>query len=114
MRVFLAGATGAIGRRLVPLLLAAGHDVTGTTRSAEKAEELTRSGVSPAVVDAFDARALERAAIAARPELVIHQWTDSPKIFDEAGPAGAYSRNARIRTDGTRNPIAAAHAATAR
>src|ERR1051326_2204584 len=114
MRIFLAGATGAIGRRLVPLLLGAGHEVTGTTRSAEKAEELTRSGVTPAVVDAFDPGAVERAVIAARPEIVIHQWTDLPKIFDEAALAAAYPRNARVRTEGTRNLIAAAQAASAR
>src|SRR5436190_14379284 len=114
MRIFLAGATGAIGRRLMPLLLAAGHEVTGTTRSAANAEELKASGVTPAVADAFDAGALERAVIAARPEIIIHQWTDLPKIFDEAGLAAAYPRNARIRTEGTRNLIAAAQAAAAR
>ncbi len=53
--MFLAGATGAIGRRLVPLLLRAGHDVTGTTRSAEKARELERAGVAAALLDVFDA-----------------------------------------------------------
>jgi nucleoside-diphosphate-sugar epimerase len=114
MRIFLAGATGAVGRRLVPLLIGAGHTVVGTTRSAAKAQALKTSGVTPAVVDAFDAGALERAVIAARPEIVIHQWTDLPKIFDEAGLAASYPRNARIRTEGTRNLIAAARAASAR
>jgi nucleoside-diphosphate-sugar epimerase len=114
MRIFLAGATGAVGRRLVPLLIRAGHTVVGTTRSAAKAQALKTSGVTPAVVDAFDAGALERAVIAARPEIVIHQWTDLPKIFDEAGLAASYPRNARIRTEGTRNLIAAARAASAR
>jgi uncharacterized protein YbjT (DUF2867 family) len=61
MRVFLAGAAGAIGRRLVPLLVGAGHGVIGTTRSAAKAEELRASGVTPALLDVFDAGALERA-----------------------------------------------------
>ena len=55
MKVFLAGASGAIGRRLVPLLLRAGHEVTGTTRSAQTAKELERAGVTPAVLDIFDA-----------------------------------------------------------
>jgi uncharacterized protein YbjT (DUF2867 family) len=56
MKVFLAGAAGAIGRRLLPLLLRAGHDVTGTTRSAEKAQALEQAGARPAVLDVFDAR----------------------------------------------------------
>ena len=58
MRIFLAGASGAIGRRLVPLLIAAGHDVTGTTRSAEAARKLEAAGVRPAIVDVYDATAL--------------------------------------------------------
>ena len=61
MRVFLAGAGGAIGRRLTPLLLRAGHEVTGTTRSADKTKELERGGVAPAVVDVFDAPAVSAA-----------------------------------------------------
>ena len=61
MRIFLAGASGAIGRRLTPLLLAAGHEVTGTTRSADKAEQLKAHGVQPVVVDVFDAGAVRDA-----------------------------------------------------
>ena len=114
MRVFLAGATGAIGRRLVPLLVRAGHAVVGATRSATKAEQLKATGVTPAVVDVFDAGALERAVVAARPEIVIHQLTDLPQIFDPAELDAAYPRNARIRTEGTRNLIAAAEAAAVR
>jgi nucleoside-diphosphate-sugar epimerase len=114
MRIFLAGATGAIGRRLVPLLLRAGHTVVGATRSAAKAEELKAAGVTPAVVDVFDSGALERAVVAARPEIVIHQLTDLPRIFDAAELAAAYPRNARIRTEGTRNLVAAAQAASVR
>jgi nucleoside-diphosphate-sugar epimerase len=114
MRIFLAGASGAIGRRLVPLLIAAGHDVTGTTRSAEAARKLEAAGVHPAIVDVYDAAALQRAAIAARPEAVIHQLTDLPQIFDEKELPAAYPRNARIRVEGTRNLIAAAKAAGAR
>jgi nucleoside-diphosphate-sugar epimerase len=114
MRVFLAGASGAIGRRLVPLLLQAGHEVTGTTRSAETGAELARAGVKPAVLDVFDAQAVTEAMRAARPEVVIHQLTDLPREFDEAKIAASYSRNARIRTEGTRNLIAAAQAASVR
>jgi nucleoside-diphosphate-sugar epimerase len=108
MRVFLAGAAGAIGRRLVPLLLRAGHEITGTTRSADKAMELER-----AVLDVFDAQAVMAAVEAARPEVMIHQLTDLPHEFDEAGIVASYSRNARIRSEGTRNLLAAAQAASA-
>jgi nucleoside-diphosphate-sugar epimerase len=114
MRIFLAGASGAIGRRLVPLLIAAGHDVTGTTRSAEAARKLEAAGVRPAIVDVYDATALERAAIDAQPEAVVHQLTDLPQAFDEKNLAASYPRNARIRVEGTRNLIAAARAAGAR
>jgi nucleoside-diphosphate-sugar epimerase len=114
MRVLVAGATGAIGQRLMPLLLAAGHAVSGTTRSADKAKALGEIGVEPFVADVFDADKLERAVTAARPEVVIHQLTDLPHEFDETQLAAAYHRNARIRTEGTRNLVAAARAASAR
>ena len=114
MRVFLAGAAGAIGRRLVPLLLRAGHEVTGTTRSSATATELARAGVVPAVLDIFDALALMAAVGAAKPAVVIHQLTDLPRQFDEARIAASYPKNARIRIEGTRNLIAAAQAAAAR
>src|SRR5262245_41262250 len=114
MRVLLAGAAGAIGRRLVPLLLRAGHEVTGTTRSAATASELARAGVVPAVLDVFDAPALMAAVGAAKPAVVIHQLTDLPRQFDPALVVAAYAKNARIRIEGTRNLIAAAQAAAAR
>src|SRR5712691_529067 len=114
MRVFLAGATGAIGWRLVPLLLDAGHSVTGTTRSADKAKELERAGVAPAVLDVFDAKAVTDALRRAQPEVVIHQLTDLPREFDQAKVTASYPLNARIRIEGTRNLIAAAQAASVR
>jgi nucleoside-diphosphate-sugar epimerase len=114
MRVFLAGAAGAIGRRLVPLLLRAGHDVTGTTRSTDRASELARAGVAPAVLDVFDPQAVTAAVRAAKPDVLIHQLTDLPREFDAAKVAESYPKNARIRTEGTRNLIVAAHAASAR
>ncbi|MGB7857598.1 MAG: NAD-dependent epimerase/dehydratase family protein, partial [Pseudolabrys sp.] len=77
-KVFLAGATGAIGNRLVPLLLDAGYEVFGTTRSGSKAAGLQAAGATPIVVDVFDAPALSRAIAAVRPEIVIHQLTDLP------------------------------------
>ena len=115
MKIFLAGASGAIGRRLTPLLLAAGHDVTGSTRNAETARQLNTAGIRAVVVDVFDAAALRDALVNARPEIVIHQLTDLPRaIEDEAQLAAAYPRNVRIRIEGTRNLIAAAKAAAAR
>jgi nucleoside-diphosphate-sugar epimerase len=115
VRIFLAGASGAIGRRLTPLLIAAGHQVTGMTRNAANAGALEAAGVTAAVVDVFDAAALRVAVVNARPEIVIHQLTDLPRaIEDETELAAFYPRNARIRTEGTRNLIAAAQAASAR
>src|SRR4051794_35267307 len=75
IKVFVAGAGGVIGRRLVPLLLQRGFDVFGTTRSAEQAGALERAGVKPVVFDVFDPGAVARAVEAARPQVVIHQMT---------------------------------------
>src|SRR5260370_16106869 len=114
MGVSLGGAAGAIGGRLVPLLLRAGQEVTGMPRSAAAASELAGAGVVPAVLDVFDAPALMMAVGAAKPAVVIHQLTDLPRQFDEAQIVASYPKNARIRTEGTRNLIAAAQAAAAR
>ena len=114
MRIFLAGAAGAIGRRLTPLLLRAGHEVTGTTRSTQTGKELERAGVKHAVLDIFDAQAVADAVRLARPEVVIHQLTDLPREADQALISASYPKNARIRTEGTRNLVAAAQAAGAR
>jgi nucleoside-diphosphate-sugar epimerase len=81
-RIFLAGASGAIGRRLTPLLHGAGHYVCGSTRSKANADALRPLGADPVVVDVFDAAALSRAVAAARPDIVIHQLTDLPKDLD--------------------------------
>ena len=115
MRIFLAGASGAIGRRLTPMLIAAGHQVTGMTRNPASARALEAAGIRPALVDVFDSDAVKAAVIAAAPEAIIHQLTDLPgSLEDEAQLAAAYPRNARIRIEGTRNLIAAAQAAAAR
>jgi nucleoside-diphosphate-sugar epimerase len=115
VRIFLAGASGAIGRRLTPLLIAAGHHVTGITRSAANVRVLEAAGVRATVADVFDGEALKKAVTAAAPDVVIHQLTDLPHaIEDESELAAAYPRNARIRIDGTRNLVAAAKAAGAR
>jgi nucleoside-diphosphate-sugar epimerase len=113
-RIFLAGATGVIGRRLAALLRDAGHYVTGTTRAASKADSLREIGVEPLIVDVFDAEALTRAVVAAKPEIVIHQLTDLPRGLDPAKMDEAIRRNARLRTEGTRNLVDAAVAAGVR
>ena len=113
MKIFLAGAAGAVGRRLVPLLLEAGHDVFGTTRSTTKAHALRAAGVEPIIVDVFDAPALSGAITAARPDVVVHQLTDLPPGLDPARMLEATRRNARMRREGTRNLVAGAFAAGA-
>ena len=82
MRVFVAGATGAIGRPLVALLLEAGHDVAAMTRSPERAAALRARGVDAVVADALDPDGTRRAIVAARPEVVVHQLTDLPARID--------------------------------
>ncbi len=111
MRIFLAGAGGVIGRRLTPLLVQAGHRMTGTTRNAGKADMLRALGAEPVVVDVFDAAALRRAVVTAAPEAVIHQLTDLPFAPDDPRYKEGLERNARLRVEGTRNLVAAAQAA---
>ena len=114
MNIFLAGATGVIGRRLVPLLRDAGHQVTGTTRSQERAVALEALGANAAVVDVFDARALLAAMNAAHPDVVIHQLTDLPDVLDPAKQAAVTEANSKLRIDGTRNLMNAAQMVGAR
>jgi nucleoside-diphosphate-sugar epimerase len=114
LRIFLAGASGVIGRPLVQLLREAGHDVVGTTRSEEGRSALRALGCEPATVDVFDATALEREVAAARPEVVIHQLTSLKGGFDPAVQEQAIRRNARLRREGTANLVRAARAAGAR
>ena len=109
--VFVAGATGAIGRRLVPILVADGWRVVGSTRSPEKAALVSELGAVPAIVDVFEVEALAMAVMAAAPDIVIHQLTDLPAGLDPARMAEATARNARIRDEGTRNLVAAAASA---
>ena len=114
LKVFLAGATGAIGRRLVPLLVAHGHEVAAMTRSPDKAAALQSVGVEPVVADALDQHAVEKAVTNSAPEVVIHELTDltrlkSFKKFDEE-----FATTNLLRTRGTDNLLAAARAAGAR
>jgi nucleoside-diphosphate-sugar epimerase len=111
--VFVAGASGAVGRPLVPMLVAAGHEVTGTTRSGQRAETIRAAGATAAVVDALDAEALRAAVAGARPEVVVHELTALPHRFAPRS-TDFYDATNRLRTEGTRNLIEAARAAGAR
>jgi nucleoside-diphosphate-sugar epimerase len=111
MRVFLAGASGVIGRKLVPMLVDAGHTVAGTTRSAEKAELVRGLGAEPFVIDVFAAQDLRGIVVDWSPDLVMHQLTDLPD--DASDIPGKAKDHARIRMEGTANLIAAAKAAGA-
>ena len=113
MRVFVAGASGAIGRPLVPKLVAAGHEVTGITRLEERAERIRAAGARAAVVDVFDAETLRAAVLEAAPEVVVHQLTALPERLDFRDPE-TYAATNRVRTEGTRNLLDAALAAGAR
>jgi UDP-glucose 4-epimerase len=111
VRIFVAGASGVIGIRLVPLLVAGGHEVAGMTRSGAKVEQLQSLGAEPVVCDVYDAAALTDAVGAFRPEMVMHQLTDLPDSAEQLGVFSA--RNDRIRTEGTSNLLAAGKAAGA-
>jgi nucleoside-diphosphate-sugar epimerase len=111
---FLAGASGAIGRRLVPILLENGWHVFGSTRSVDKAAELKKAGVEPVVVDVFDADALRNHLYEIRPNVVIHQLTDLPYALEAGQMTAALTRNARLREVGTRNLVAAVRHSGAR
>jgi nucleoside-diphosphate-sugar epimerase len=113
MRVFVAGATGAIGRPLLPRLIAAGHEVTGMTRSEEKAAAVRDAGARPVVCDVFDVEGLRAAMSAAAPEVVIHQLTALPDRFDFRDK-DLYTATNRLRGEGTRILLEAAAAAGAR
>src|SRR5438105_13650122 len=103
VRVFVAGATGVLGRRLVPLLVEAGHDVTGMTRSPEKVEQLQAMRAEAVVCDALDAAAVRRAIVAARPEAVLHQLTQIPKDHRPRRYPRLLAATDRLRTERTRN-----------
>ena len=111
MRMFIAGASGVIGRRLVPLLIEAGHEVHGGTRDERGAQVLRALGATPCVADVFDRGALHAALGRLRPDIVIHQLTDLPAGLDPARMGEAIVRNARIRSEGTANLVSAAMAA---
>ena len=114
MRIFLAGATGALGSRLAPMLVAAGHQVTGTTRTPAKAEALHAAGVEPVVVDGLDRDAIVAAVVAARPDAIVHQLTGLANIGNLRDFDGEFELTNRLRTEGTDNLLAGARAAGTR
>jgi nucleoside-diphosphate-sugar epimerase len=113
-RIFIAGATGAIGKPLSRLLVSDGWQVTGATRKLDRASELRELGVEPVIVDVYETEKLRTALVAACPDIVIHQLTDLPPGLDPAQMEAGRARNARLREEGTRNLVAAAIAVGAK
>jgi nucleoside-diphosphate-sugar epimerase len=111
MRIFVAGATGAVGRPLVAALIAAGHSVVGLTRTAAKAETIRRMGAEPAVADGLDAEAIRAAVVAAEPEIIIHEMTDLTGATDLRHFDRAFANSNVLRTRGTDILLAAAREA---
>lgn len=114
MRIFMAGATGAIGRPLIAQLCGLGHDVVALTRSPEKARTLAAQGVEPAIADIFDADAIKAAVVRAQPEVAIEQLTSLPKTYTSESMSVAAPLNHRIRLEGGANVLAAAQKAGVR
>ncbi|MDU8501687.1 NAD(P)-dependent oxidoreductase [Pseudomonas syringae] len=112
-KVFVAGASGVIGRALLKLLVAADYSVYGATRRAEKVKDIEATGATAVVVDVYDAERLNEELVRIQPWAVIHQLTDLPRGLSPELMAKAVENNARIRTEGTRNLVAAARAAGA-
>jgi hypothetical protein len=106
MKIFVAGASGVIGQRLIPRLVQAGHLVGGMTRSSSKTELLAQLGAEPILCDVFDRDALIRVVRDFKPDVILNELTDLP---DEVEKIGDHAElNARIRTEGNKNVIAAA------
>lgn len=114
MRVFVAGATGAVGRQLVPQLVAAGHQVTATTRSPGKMADLRGAGAQPVVLDGLDAMAVGEAVARAEPEVIVHEMTAIPADLDLRNFDRAFAVTNSLRTAGIDHLLAAAPAAGVR
>jgi nucleoside-diphosphate-sugar epimerase len=114
MRVLVAGATGAIGSKLVAALVRRGHEVIGTTRSSEQARAIEAAGAIPAMVDALDAQAVKRAVGEAAPDVIVHELTAIPPNFNPRRFDRAFAMTNRLRTEGTDHLVAAGEAAGVR
>jgi nucleoside-diphosphate-sugar epimerase len=114
VRVFVAGASGAIGRPTVRQLVAAGHEVTGMTRREERMEEIRAAGATPVRCDVFTPEEVEEKLRQAQPEVVVHLLTALPPRLDYRAKEDPLAPTNRVRTEGTRNLVAAAKAAGAR
>ncbi len=110
MNIFIAGASGAVGRSLIPLLTSNGHTVVGTTRSAAKAEALRALGAEPVVLDGLDRAAVLAAVSAARPDAIVHQMTALAGLSDMRRIERSFAQTNRLRTEGTDHLLAAARA----
>jgi 2-alkyl-3-oxoalkanoate reductase len=111
MRVFVAGASGAIGTRLVPQLVARGHEVIGTSRSAEKAEHIRALGAEPVALDLLDARAVRKAVLESDPDAIVHQATALADMRFSRNFDRGFAQTNRLRTEGTDALLAAAREA---
>ena len=108
MRVFVAGATGAIGTRLVPKLVDRGHEVIGTSRSPANAERLRPLGAEPVALDVLDARAVHEAIATAEPDAIVHQATALADVSFSRNLDRSFEQTNRLRTEGTDALLAAA------
>jgi len=114
MRIFVAGATGAIGRRLVPQLVDRGHQVTGMTRTKAKRDQIEAAGAKAAVADALDPEAVARAVGETEPEVVVHQLTAIPASLDMRNFDRSFVATNRLRREGTDVLLSAARAVGAK
>lgn len=108
MRIFVAGATGAVGRRLIPILVAHGHFVTGLTHRQANANAVRALGAEPVVADGLDAEAIHEAIAGARPDVVVHEMTDLKDASDLRAFDKVFAISNRLRTEGTDHLLAAA------
>jgi nucleoside-diphosphate-sugar epimerase len=114
MKVFVAGATGALGRALLPQLVAGGHEVVGVTRTPSKQDVIRGLGARPAVADALDPDAVARAVAEAEPEVIVHQLTALSGSIDMRHLERDFAETNRLRTEGTDHLLAAGRAIGAR
>lgn len=111
MKIFVAGATGVIGRQLLPRLIEVGHEATAMTRSDDSAKKLRVKGAKAVVCNVFDRQKLTSVMVTAQPDVVIHQLTALPERIDPRTVSRDLVATNRVRTEGTRNLIEAAKAA---